>query len=161
MLHLTTTSPARPAERTWLVCRWRVLRAQADRGSSTLELALLSPLLISLVLLVVLCGRLVSAQLDIDAAAHAAARAASLDRTVTQATLDARHDAIATLADRHTTCRQPSITIAADDLQPGGTVTVTLSCSVPLADLALLAVPGTRRVTATGTSPIDVWRGQP
>ena len=156
-----TRSPARPAERTRLARRWRTLRAQPDRGSSTLELALLTPLLIALVLLVVLCGRLVSAQLDIDAAAHDAARAASLDRTVTQATLDARRDAIATLADRHTTCRQLSIAIATGGLQPGGTVTVTLACNVPLADLALLAVPGSRRVTATGTSPIDVWRGQP
>lgn len=160
MPHLSAP-PAEPQKRNRLARSWRRLRAQPDRGSSTLELALLTPLLLSLVMLVVLCGRLVSAQLDIDAAAHAAARAASLDRTVTQATLDARRDATATLADRHTTCRQPSITVATGGLQPGGTVTVTLACSVPLVDLALLAVPGSRRVTATGTSPIDLWRGQP
>jgi Flp pilus assembly protein TadG len=124
-------------------------------------MALITPLLMMLVLLVVLCGRLVSVQLDVDAAAHAAARAASLDRTVAQATLDAHQIATATLADRHTTCRQPALTVDTDGLQPGGTVTVTLACTVPLADLALLAVPGSRRVQARAASPIDVWRGTP
>jgi len=66
-----------PSPRKWLGQRWRRLAERRDAGSSTVELAILTPLLVGLLLFVVFCGRLVSAQLDLDAAAHGAARAAS------------------------------------------------------------------------------------
>ncbi len=40
-------------------------------------------------------------------------------------------------------------------------MTVTVTCEVPLADLALLGVPGSRTVTGTASSPVDVYRGPP
>ncbi|WP_326549957.1 TadE/TadG family type IV pilus assembly protein [Micromonospora sp. NBC_01813] len=130
-----------------------------DRGTSTTEAALVTPLLVAVMLFVVLCGRLVSAQMDLDAAASAAARSASLARTDAAAHAAADHTARETLAARAVTCQQVSVTVATGGLQPGGAVTVTLACAVPLSDLALLSVPGTRTVTATATSPIDAWRG--
>jgi len=141
--------------------RWRRLTATRDQGSSTVELTVATPLLVGLLLFVVLCGRLVEAQLDLDAAARSGARAASLARTVPAATADAEQAAMDTLAAHGVTCAQPSITVETGGLQPGGAVTVTVSCVVPLADLALIGVPGTRTVSATSTSPVDRWRGGP
>jgi Flp pilus assembly protein TadG len=139
--------------------RWRRLTERPDAGSATAEATILAPLLVGLLLFVVLCGRLVSAQLDVDAAAHGAARAASIARTEPAARAEAERAARDTLAARGVTCGQPTITVATGGLRPGGAVTVTVTCTVPLSDLALIAVPGSRTVTASSTSPIDVWRG--
>ena len=68
---------------------------------------------------------------------------------------------VITLAARGVTCGQPEITVNTDGLRPGAAVTVTVSCHVPLSDLGLIAVPGTRVVTATSSSPVDLWRGNP
>jgi Flp pilus assembly protein TadG len=124
------------------------------------ELVILAPLLVALLLFVVFCGRLVTTQLDLNAAAHGAARAASIARAVPAATADAQRTALETLAARGVTCSQPEVRVNTGGLRPGGVVTVTVLCHVPLSDLALIAVPGTRVVTATSSSPIDVWRGR-
>jgi Flp pilus assembly protein TadG len=144
-----------------MAARWRALTANGDRGSATLDVVLWVPALMGVLMFLVLCGRLVSAHLALDAAAHDAARAASLARTTTAAQAQARQAAQATLADRGVTCPQPQVTVDTDGLRPGGVVTVTVSCAVPLSDLTLIAVPGTRTVSATAVSPIDEWRGGP
>lgn len=139
--------------------RLRRLVAARDAGSSTAEAALLTPLLVAVLLLVVLCGRLVTAKMDLQAAASAAARSASIARSDTAARAEADRAARETLAARGVTCQQVTVTVSTGGLQPGGAVTVTVACTVPVADLALLAVPGSRTVQATATSPVDVWRG--
>lgn len=143
--------------------RLRMLRAGRtvlcdDTGSSTVELVLVTPLLVMLGLFVVLCGRLVAVQLDVDAAAHAAARAASLARTPAAATRDATAAARDTLAGR-ASCPQPTVTVDVGGFRPGGSVTVTLVCEVPLADLSLLSVGGHRAVTSRASAPVDTYRG--
>ncbi|WP_433530269.1 TadE/TadG family type IV pilus assembly protein [Micromonospora sp. CA-263727] len=144
-----------------LLRRWRRVAGDGDRGASTAEAALVTPLLVAVMLFVVLCGRLVSAQMDLEAAASAAARSASLARTEAAARAEADRTARETLAARAVTCQQVSVTVTTGGLRPGGAVTVTVACTVSLSDLALLSVPGTRTVTGTATSPIDVWRGGP
>lgn len=129
-----------------------------DAGSSTAELTLVTPLLVMFLLLVVLCGRLVSARIDLDAAASAAARAASLARTETAARSQAESVAMETLSARGLTCHDAEITVSGG-FTPGGAVTVEVSCRVYLEDLVLLDVPGSQTVSATATSPIDQWRG--
>ena len=145
--------------RTQLTGRLRRLTAAGDAGSSTAEAVLVTPLLVAVLLLVVLCGRLVSAQMDLQAAASAAARSASIARSEAAARVEADRTARETLAARGVTCQQVTVNVSTGGLRPGGAVTVTVACTVPLADLALLAVPGSRTVQATATSPVDVWRG--
>ncbi len=147
--------------RVALTGRLRRMSAAGDTGSSTAEVALVAPLLVAVLLLVVLCGRLVSAQIDLQAAASAAARSASITRSETAARAEADRIARGTLAARGVTCQQVDIDVSTGGLRPGGAATVTVSCTVPPADLALLSVPGTRTIDATATSPIDVWRGDP
>lgn len=62
--------------------RWR----QDESGGVTVELVLLTPLLLLMLLFVVALGRTVSARLDVDGAAAQAARAASIARDPTTAT---------------------------------------------------------------------------
>jgi Flp pilus assembly protein TadG len=124
-----------------------------------LEVALVVPALLALLMLVVVTGRLADAQADLDAAASAAARAASREATggaARQAALDA---AAANLASA-TPCRDLDVATATERLVPGGSVTVTVSCAVDHSDIALVAVPGHRRLTSEATSVVDRYRGE-
>lgn len=130
-------------------------------GSAAVELVLITPLLVLLLLFVVTCGRVTTAQLRVTTAAHAAAHAASITRT-SGAAVRAAHTA-ARQASRGAgpTCVDLSAPVTTSGLQPGGTVRVQVTCTVALADLALLHLPGSRSITATATSPIDRYRTAP
>jgi Flp pilus assembly protein TadG len=132
-----------------------------QRGAVTVELMLSLPIWIALLLFVLLCGRLVTAQLDVDAAAHNAARAASLARSSGAAQRDARTAITQTLSDRNVTCQTMEFSVDDGGLTPGVPVQVQVTCRTKLSDLGLLGVPGSKTVTATSTAPVDVWRGTP
>lgn len=134
-------------------------RRTAERGSASVELVLMAPVLILLMVFVVLVGRLGQARADVDRAARDAARAASLARTSEAAHERAAAAARATLADGGVSCRTMTIDLDADVFAPDGSVHATVGCSVDLADLSLLAVPGSRTITATFTQPVDAFRG--
>ncbi|MGH8877021.1 MAG: TadE/TadG family type IV pilus assembly protein [Stackebrandtia sp.] len=135
--------------------------AANDTGSATVEIAILAPLLVGIMLFLVACGKVVSSQLDVTAAAAAAARAASLQRTPTAAHTAADTAAVEALRGAEVTCHNRTIDADTATAEPATAATVTITCSVPLSDLLLLAVPGTRTVQASATSPVDTWRGQP
>jgi Flp pilus assembly protein TadG len=135
-------------------------RARArDGGSAAAELVLVTPLLIVVLMLIVAAGRLVDARLQVDSAARQAARAASIARDPAAAVAQADATARAALASEHITCS--SLTVSPDTaaFRPGGQVTVQVTCTVSLAGLALLHIPGAQTLTARFTSPIDVYRG--
>jgi Flp pilus assembly protein TadG len=137
-------------------------RRRWDAGSASAELVTATvPIAVVLLLFMVLAGRGVTARMDIDAAAVAAARAASLERTTEAARAAATDTANHNLGDARVGCRTLVADIQADTFEPGGLVTVTLTCQVDLADLALPGIPGTTTLQATATSPIDQWRGTP
>jgi len=129
-----------------------------ERGSVAAELTVLTPLLLMMLLFVVLCGRLAGTRLRLDDVAHQAARAASAARTVAGAQSDAQSTAQAALAAAGISCRSLQVTVDTAGLQPGSTVTATVSCTVGLGDLSLLAVPGSKQLSASFTSPVDVYR---
>jgi Flp pilus assembly protein TadG len=145
--------------RAALTARWRRVAQIPDAGSSTAEMALLTPLLVMLLLFVVLCGRLAGAQIDVDAAASSAARSGSIARSQGAAMADAEQTARDNLAAQGVTCESTDISVSTGGLRPGGAVTVTVSCRVRLSDLTLLSIPGSRVVRASATSPIDQWTG--
>ncbi len=137
----------------------RLTPAPADQGSASVELVLATPVLVALMLLAVAGGRLATARGEVDAAARDSARAASLTRSGVAAERDGRAGAEATLADRHVTCRDLTITIDLTDFQPGGTVTSTVTCAVQLRDLTGLGLPGTRAVSSHFVAVVDRFRG--
>jgi Flp pilus assembly protein TadG len=115
--------------------------------------------MVLLLLFVVFCGRLAATQVRISDVAHQAARAATSARTPAQARAAAQATATASLAAASITCQSLTVSVDSADLRPGTTVTVTVSCAVGLHDLAALGVPGSRTLSWSFSSVVDLWRG--
>lgn len=131
---------------------------QADRGSASTELVLVTPLLLVVLLVTVGLGRAVSTHLDIADAAHQAARAASLARTPDQAVTAAQQTTADALTHSGLACRNPRTRVDTSDFTPGGKVTVSVSCTTALTDLGI-PLPGVHHTsTSTASSPLDAYR---
>ena len=133
-------------------------RLRDDRGAVSTELVLLTPLLIVLLLFVVALGRLASARLDVDGAAAQAARAASIATTPAAATATAAQTATAALGTDHVTCAALTVHTDTASFAHGGSVAVTVTCSVALSDLVGLRLPPAEQITSTATSVVDTYR---
>jgi Flp pilus assembly protein TadG len=136
-----------------------VSRDRAERGSAAVELTILTPLLILFLLLVVAAGRTGQARNDVYGAASQAARAASLRASPAAATADAHTTAGRALDGRGRSCEGLAVIVDTAGLRPGGSVTVEVACTVSLADLVGLGVPGSRVVRASASEVVDVHRG--
>jgi Flp pilus assembly protein TadG len=130
-----------------------------QRGSASVEIVLVTPVLIALMLFVVAGGRLASSRADVDAAARDSARAASIARSPATAERDGNSAAEATLTDREVSCRKWTVTIDTSEFRPGGTVAATVNCDVELADLTGLGLPGRRTISSRFVEPVDTFRG--
>ena len=133
------------------------LRAE-ESGSVATELVLLTPLLILMLLFVVALGRTVSARMEVDGAAAQAARAASIARDPATATAMAQQAAATALGSDHVTCVNLAVTTDTADFAPGGQVSVTVTCTVDLADLVGLRLPASQSISSTSTAVIDLYR---
>jgi Flp pilus assembly protein TadG len=129
-----------------------------ERGSVTAELVLLTPLLILILLFVVGLGRLAGARIEVDGAAAQASRAASIARDPATATAMAKQTATAALSSDHVTCAQLSVSTDTSRFVPGGSVAVTITCTVSLSELTGLWVPASESVTTRSVSVIDQFR---
>ncbi|UUU37557.1 pilus assembly protein [Streptomyces sp. NBC_00162] len=109
-------------------------------------------------------GRIVTSGAKVDAAAEDAARAASISRTYGSAQAEASAAAARSLDDQGIRCASTSTTIDSSGLAVPlgqvGTVTVTISCTVPLSDLLLPGVPGSKTMTSSFTSVVDAFRSR-
>ena len=131
-----------------------MIRRLGDRGSISVETAILVPALIAAMALVVVVGRVGNGKLDLDAAAQSAARTISIARSPTQAVADAERAARATLRVGSPTCREWNF-----EAHPTPTeVTVEISCVVDLSAASMLPVPGSRTMSSSATEVIDRYR---
>lgn len=130
-----------------------------DDGSIAVETAIVAPVLLVLMLLVVYAGRASQADADVRVAAARAARAASTAADPATAVTLAETTADTNLATAGVNCQTVTTTVDIGDFRAGGMVSVNVNCQVSNADIALLAVPGSRWSTATATQVIDVRRG--
>ncbi|WP_460776070.1 TadE/TadG family type IV pilus assembly protein [Nocardiopsis nanhaiensis] len=137
---------------------YRKQRCRKDSGSASVELTLLVPVLVLALLLMLVAGRQVSAALITQDAAAAAARAASLQREVSQARTHAEQAAAQELARRGLVCAPFAARVDTARFAPGGAVEVEVECTVTVMDLGGLG--GQRTLTATAMSPVDPYRGQ-
>ncbi|MGG5258651.1 TadE/TadG family type IV pilus assembly protein [Phycicoccus avicenniae] len=133
-----------------------------ERGSAALEAAIGVPAFLLFVGLVLTGGRMAVAHQAVEAAAADAARAASIARTETDADRAAVESARSSVADQHLTCGAARVTVDVSGFRsrPGvpASASVTVTCQVPLADLAVPGLPGSRTVSASARSPIDTYR---
>ena len=132
--------------------------ADRQRGAVSTELAVLTPLLIAFMLLVVYAGRVAQAEGDVTHAAHEAARAASLVATPTSAIATATETVAANIAAGAVACRNLTVDVDTSGFTAGGQVAVTVTCEAAFADIAMLAVPGSRTFAATAIEVIDTYR---
>ena len=133
-----------------------------ERGSVSVELALLAPALLLLLSLAVFAGRTQIAEGAVQEAARAAAREASLTRDAATAAALASAQAERTLAAQDLRCESTTIDVdtAGFQAQLGqpGDVTVSITCVVGMADLLAPGLPGSVTVEASFISPVDAYR---
>ena len=130
--------------------------AADDAGVSTIEMVILTPLLMFMVLLIVAFGILVDANGTVSNAASDAARAGSLQRTEPAALAAAQTAADADLAG---TCSgTPSVQPAADgmDFTAGGMFAITVTCKADA--FGVLGVNDPKTITEQAAAPLDPYR---
>jgi len=132
-------------------------RLHNDDGSYTVELVLWTPVIALLIVLIVAAGRIVAAGSDATGASRDAARAASFQTNMTAAKAAARQAALDSFGRQGDRCQKLSVNVSGS-VAPGGLVTVAVSCTASLSDLAIPGAPGSRTLSATSTVPIETTR---
>lgn len=134
-----------------------------ERGNTSLELAIMAPIVIALLLMLIAFGRTATAKSHIDGAAFSTARAASIERTSTSAQASAAQTAREYLDQRGLTCAPQVVNVDTTGFSRAvgerAQVAVTISCTVPLREVTGVVPFGSRTFTATAYSPIDSYRG--
>lgn len=137
---------------------------RSERGSATIELAVLAPALLALLGLVIVAGRVTAAASAVEQSAAAAAREASLARDARAGQVGAGRVARTSLEGQGVECVALQATVDARGFAaPVGSpasVTVHVSCAIPLADVVVPGMPGTRVLSASMTSPLDRFRAR-
>ena len=119
-----------------------------------------------LIAVAVISMRIEVAAQAVESAAHDAARAASISRTQAEADAAARQR-----GQRRTQPTGPHLhsrsdgraghePVPAPDRRAGRRLRSTVTCVVPLNDVGLPGLPGTKTLTATFTSYLDQYRGR-
>jgi Flp pilus assembly protein TadG len=140
-----------------------IREAARDRGSLSVELAVVIPGLLLLMLIVALGGRLVEARGAVDGAARDAARAASLARYPGLGALGATSLAQqAAGGDLSSWCTGTHFGVVVNGFpaigqqaQLGETVTVTVHCSIDTSVFGIFRIGARYLVTGTAVAPLD------
>jgi Flp pilus assembly protein TadG len=136
--------------------------ARNDAGNAALELVVLAPVIFILIALVVAAGRTSIAQGSVDAAARDAARQASISLTPGAAQVAAQSSAQAALSgdglDCHPLVRVDTRQFVTVPVGLPASVTATVFCRVPLSDLVVPGLPGSRTLWFSFSSPLDPYR---
>ncbi|MEV4170174.1 TadE/TadG family type IV pilus assembly protein [Nonomuraea sp. NPDC049709] len=135
-----------------------------ERGSVTVEAMLAITAIVLVILLGVAAGRIIVASAAVEAAARDAARQASIARTATAAASNAEASARESLTSQEVNCTAVTVEVDTKGFsRPVGIpadVSATVSCNVPLSDLAFPGLPGSVERHATSMSPLDPYRGR-
>jgi hypothetical protein len=128
-----------------------------ERGSATVELVLITPVLVVFLLFAVAAGRFALARNRVDEAARDAAREASTWATPGAANTNGVARGLASLG-HGVSCRNPSVVIDTSRLRPGGEIVADVSCTVELADVMGLKIGGSRSFQARAVAVVDTFR---
>jgi hypothetical protein len=138
-------------------------RAGGDGGNAALELLILAPVILALIGLVIAAGRTSVAQGSVDAAARDAARQASISLSPAAAQQAALSSVNAAMRADGLHCKPVVRLLLAGFGTPLGQpaqVSASVSCTVRLSDLLVPGIPGSRKLTASFTSPLDPYRSR-
>lgn len=133
-----------------------------ERGSATLEVAIVTPVMIMLLAAIVIGGRIALARQAVESVAFDAARAASLATSPGEASSLAHNAANYSLASNGLKCssRNVSLNLAGLSASAGSSahVSASVSCTVALADVAFPGMPSSVTLRASSQSPVDTYR---
>ncbi|WP_329105202.1 pilus assembly protein [Micromonospora sp. NBC_01699] len=150
----------------------------AERGSVSVEIAILAPIFVLLFGMAVVAGRQAIAENAVSAAAHDAARASSISRTAAQAQTAGDTAVTQRLAEQGLNCQPAAaVTLSGTSAVSGGTnwslqeafaqplgdpvfIVANVTCVVSYQDLAGLGLPQTAPVSARFVSPLDRYRSR-
>ncbi|GAB7039992.1 MULTISPECIES: TadE family protein [Catenuloplanes] len=143
---------------------------RADRGSVSVEVAILTPVFIVLIVTAFVVGRTATTANAVDLAAHDAARAASISRDVVTADAAARAAAQKAMNNQGIRCTNtnvisygtPNSLAVAFNTGVGqpASVVVTVTCVVSFTDLGFPGVPGDRTIQSRYESVLDTYRSR-
>lgn len=129
---------------------------RTEKGSATVELVLLTPVLVTLMLFVVIAGRSGESLIEVRHAADQAARAASMVHPNSMRSV-AERVASEDLSKNGVGCTNTYVELTITESEYSRSVTVSLDCVVNHQGLDLLSL-GNRHVVAESTEVIDRWR---
>lgn len=131
-----------------------------ERGAMSVEMAgFVLPGIVLALVIIYSAFNLGLSSLDVTSASAAAARAASLQRSAPAAASAARQAAADDLAARSVTCATLQVSTDTSRWRRGGSVTVTVSCTVRLRTLAGVDfIPGAMTTSASATAPLETHR---
>jgi hypothetical protein len=144
------------------IIRELLTRTKGERGTGTLEMAIIGGMVVLIFVVVALLVRVDQTGNAVESAADAAAREASLARDTSQAQNAAAQMANISLAQAGVNCVHLSVSIDAAGINaPLGTtgvVSATITCTVAIGNSGLIGQAPTRDITATAISPVDAYR---
>lgn len=157
------------APRTLTQARLRLARLRrrgTDRGAGgdSLEAVILAPVILAIFMIIVAAGRYQLGTGKIDQAAGAGARAASIQFTAAAAQPAAQSAAQDSLADAGVSCQDFAVSVDTSGYStaptPGAqaSVSVTVTCTVDWSDLTIPGWPGSKSISSTADSPLDIRR---
>jgi hypothetical protein len=133
-----------------------------DRGSESVELAILLPIGILILALLVVGARIALASERISGVAGIAARDASIARSATDAQAIATSSATAALAADDLHCTDIRVTVDTSGFgappDTGAAITVNVWCTVNLSDIGVDGLPGAKTLHDEASSPLDPAR---
>lgn len=129
---------------------------KCERGSATVEMVILAPVLLALALFVVYAGRSTQAMAQIRHAADQGARAASMVRQERMPEIG-RQAVLADLRENGNPCSNVLVNVAINNDAPTKTVLVEIECEITRVGLQLLSL-NRRTIEAKSIEVIDVWR---
>lgn len=139
-----------------------VSRCRDDRGSESVEMAILLPAGILVIAMLVIGARIALAGDRISGVAGIAAREASLARSAAAAQQIATASAVEALGRQDLHCIDVRVDVDTSGFRtaPGtpAAVMVAVSCTVDLSDIGMPGLPGSRTLRDTATSPLDPAR---
>jgi len=129
-----------------------------EDGSYVVELVVLTPVLFALALCAMVFGRVGEAHQLVAESSRAASEAAAVMPNAQSAQFAAADNAVIGGFNKSKTCTRASVVTDVSNFRPGGSVTVTVTCTVDLADLSVPGIPGSTEISATSSAPVDPYR---
>jgi Flp pilus assembly protein TadG len=129
-----------------------------NRGSMTVELVMLVPVLTLFALIAIGLGRYELAREQLIDAARAAAEAASVASSPVQAQSAAISTATLGVEGLGPSCKGLVVAAETNDFKAGGSVVISVRCQVRYSDLLVPGLPGSTVLYVTQTAPIDPYR---